>query len=108
MFRWPDLGERFDWAVDWFDNVARRQDRGALVLVQEDGTSTTVSYEQMRRRSNQDATWPREQGVVRGDPVVLMLGNQVELWETGAFLWFFSASATRDLARPHRTWTAST
>ncbi len=82
VFRWPNLGERFNWAVDWFDNVARGQDRAALVLVQEDGSSVTVSYEKMRRRSNQVAAWLREQGVGRGDPVVLMLGNQVELWET--------------------------
>lgn len=51
VFRWPNLGERFNWAVDWFDNVARGQDRAALVLVQEDGSSVTVSYEKMRRRS---------------------------------------------------------
>ena len=68
VFRWPDLGERFNWAVDWFDNVARGQDRAALILVEEDGSSTTVSYEQMRRRSNQVATWLREQGVRKGDP----------------------------------------
>ena len=28
------------------------------------------------------ANWLREQGVARGDRVILMLGNQVELWET--------------------------
>ena len=81
-FRWPDLGDRFNWAVDWFDAVAAGQDRPALVLVEEDGRSTTVSYDEMRRRSNRVAAWLREQGVRRGDPVVLMLGNQVELWET--------------------------
>ena len=51
------------------------------MLVLEAGGSTTVSYEQMRRRSNEVATWLREQAVGRGDPVVLRLGNQVELWE---------------------------
>ncbi len=29
-FRWPDLGDRFNWAVDWFDAVARGNDRPAL------------------------------------------------------------------------------
>ncbi len=81
-FRWPELGDRFNWAVDWFDAVAAGQNRPALVLVEEDGRSTTVSYDEMRRRSNRVAAWLREQGVRRGDPVVLMLGNQAELWET--------------------------
>lgn len=22
-FRWPDVGERFNWAIDWFDAIAR-------------------------------------------------------------------------------------
>jgi hypothetical protein len=33
-------------------------------------------------RSNQVANWLRERGVARGDRVIVMLGNQVELWET--------------------------
>ena len=38
-FRWPDVGERFNWAVDWFDAIARDNDRPALVIVEEDGSS---------------------------------------------------------------------
>ena len=37
-FRWPDLGEQFNWAVDWFDAIARGNDRPALVIVEEDGS----------------------------------------------------------------------
>ena len=40
-FRWPDLGGEFNWAVDWFDAVARDNDRPALVVVEEDGRSQT-------------------------------------------------------------------
>jgi acetyl-CoA synthetase len=36
----------------------------------------------MAARSNQVANWLREQGVRRGDRVLLMLPNRVELWET--------------------------
>ena len=36
----------------------------------------------MSQRSNRVANWLRERGVARGDRVILMLGNQVELWET--------------------------
>ena len=24
-FRWPDIGDRFNWALDWFDPVAQGQ-----------------------------------------------------------------------------------
>src|SRR5690606_14934152 len=36
----------------------------------------------MARRSDQVATWLAGLGVGRGDRVLLMLGNQVELWES--------------------------
>jgi acetyl-CoA synthetase len=81
-FRWPDLGPTFNWAVDWFDVVAEGQDRPALVVVEEDGSSTSVSFDDMRRRSNRVAAWLGAQGLQKGDRVLIMLGNQVELWET--------------------------
>jgi acetyl-CoA synthetase len=80
-FRWPDVGERFNWAVDWFDTYARGDERPALVVVEEDGASTSRTFGQMVTRSEQVATWLADRGVRRGDPVLLMLGNQVELWE---------------------------
>ncbi|SNS15892.1 acetyl-CoA synthetase [Geodermatophilus pulveris] len=81
-FRWPELGERFNWAVDWFDAVARDSDRPALVVVGEDGTATRRSYAELSRASDRLAAWLAGRGVRRGDPVLLMLGNQVELWES--------------------------
>jgi acetyl-CoA synthetase len=81
-FRWPELGERFNWAVDWFDTIARGNDRPALVLVAADGATTRRSFDEMARRSDQLAGWLAGRGVRRGDPVLLMLGNQVELWES--------------------------
>ncbi|WP_249123869.1 AMP-binding protein [Saccharopolyspora erythraea] len=80
-FRWP-RPERFNWALDWFDAIGRRQDRTALWIVDEDGGETRMSFSAMTRRSNQVANWLRGLGVARGDRLVLMLGNQVELWET--------------------------
>jgi acetyl-CoA synthetase len=81
-FRWPELGERFNWAVDWFDAVARDNDRPALVVVAEDGSSTERSFAEMSRSSDQLAAWLAARGVGKGDPVLLMLGNQLELWES--------------------------
>ncbi|MBB2910535.1 acetyl-CoA synthetase [Streptosporangium becharense] len=80
-FRWPELTERFNWAVDWFDVIARDNDRPALVLVEEDGSATRRSFAQMSRASDRLAAWLTARGVRKGDPVILMLGNQVELWE---------------------------
>jgi acetyl-CoA synthetase len=81
-FAWPQLTGTFNWAVDWFDVIARDNDRTALWLVEEDGAERRYSYDAMARRSDQVATWLRGLGVGKGDRVILMLGNQVELWES--------------------------
>jgi acetyl-CoA synthetase len=81
-FEWPDVGETFSWAVDWFDAIARGNDRPALVIVEEDGRSLERSFDEMARRSDQVAAWLAARGVRRGDAVIVMLGNQVELWES--------------------------
>src|SRR4051812_21235482 len=81
-FQWPDLGDRFNWAVDWFDAIARGNGRPALVLAEDDGSTTTRTFDEMARRSDQVAAWLAARGGQRGDRVLLMLGNQVELWES--------------------------
>ena len=80
-FRWPELGE-FNWALDWFDKIAAGNDRPALWIVEQDGSERRMSFAEMALRSNQVANWLRGHGVRRGDRIILMLGNQVELWET--------------------------
>ena len=80
----PPRFEHFNWARDWFDRVAAgpAADRVALWVVDEDGADTQVTYAQMASRSTQLAGWLHSHGVRGGDRVLLMLGNQVELWET--------------------------
>nr|WP_225956528.1 AMP-binding protein [Amycolatopsis lexingtonensis] len=83
-FAWPELDE-FNWAIDWFDVVAHDPDnaeRYALWIVEEDGTENRWTYPELSGRSNQVANWLRKLGVRRGDRLILMLGNQGELWET--------------------------
>src|ERR1700722_1795488 len=80
-FSWPDLDE-FNWALDWFDEIAAEHpDRIALRVVGDDGSDEAMSYGRMAARSSQVATWLRGLGVQRGDRVLLMLGNVVPLWE---------------------------
>ncbi|MFH8925955.1 AMP-binding protein [Streptomyces pristinaespiralis] len=80
-FEWPRL-EHFNWALDWFDVIAEGNDRPALRIVEEDGTNSRVSFAEMSARSDRAANWMRAQGVRAGDRILVMLGNQVELWET--------------------------
>ncbi|GAA2363829.1 AMP-binding protein [Saccharopolyspora halophila] len=81
-FHWPELGARFNWAVDWFDVIAENNDRPALIIVEQDGTRTSRTFAEMSERSDQVAHWMAAQGIGRGDGVLLMLGNQLELWES--------------------------
>ena len=80
-FSWPELDE-FNWALDWFDTIGPRRDRPALWIVEEDGRELKLTYAELTVRSNRVANWLRSHGVHRGDRLILMLGNQVELWET--------------------------
>ena len=79
-FRWPQLTE-FNWALDHFDPLARGNDSTALHIVEEDGRETRRSFASLSARSDQVANWLRAQGVERGDRVLLMLGNELALWE---------------------------
>ncbi|MDQ1634085.1 MAG: acetyl-CoA synthetase [Frankiaceae bacterium] len=81
-FRWPTFPGTFNWAIDWFDAVGRGSDQLALWVVAADGSEQKVTYDEMSRRSDQVATWLESLGVGKGDHVLLMLGNQVELWES--------------------------
>jgi acetyl-CoA synthetase len=83
-FRWPEIDE-FNWALDHFDAVAADPERGAaraLWIVEQDGSEAHWTFAELSARSNQVANWLRDKGVARGDRIILMLGNQVELWET--------------------------
>jgi acetyl-CoA synthetase len=81
-FRYPEVGPVWNWAVDWFDDFARGDDRPGLVVVEEDGSDQTLTFGDIVTRSDQVATFLAGQGVRRGDSVIVMLGNQVELWDT--------------------------
>jgi acetyl-CoA synthetase len=79
-FQWPKL-ERFNWALDYFDFIARDNVDPALWLVDEDAGETKISFAAMSERSNQVANALRALGVRRGDRILVMLGNIVPLWE---------------------------
>ena len=80
-FTWPRL-EHFNWALDYFDAIAAGNDAPALHIVNEDGSEQVRSFSSLSRRSSQVASFLHEQGIRRGDCVLLMLGNEVALWES--------------------------
>jgi acetyl-CoA synthetase len=73
--------DRFNWALDYFDHMAQGNDKPALWIVQEDGSQQVVSFKQLSERSNQVANYLYQKGVRRGDCMLLMMGNDVALWE---------------------------
>jgi acetyl-CoA synthetase len=59
-FRWPDVGDRFNWAIDWFDAIARGNEQPALVILEEADaaagkTAQSWSFDTLARRSDQVA-----------------------------------------------------
>lgn len=101
-FSWP-RPEYFNWALDWFDVIAAGNDRTALHIVEEDGRETKLSFAELSGRSDRAAAWLRELGVRAGDRVLVMLGNQAELWETALAAMKLRAvviPATPSWARP--------
>lgn len=79
-FHWPELN-KFNWALDYFDNYARDNNKPALWIVDENGPEVKLSFAEMSRRSNQVANFLRQQGVRRGDRIIVQLPNLVAIWE---------------------------
>ena len=80
-FRWPDVGRRSTGPTTGSTPGRATTTRPGLVVVEEDGSGGVL----LRRpgaavRPGRVATC--RPGVGRGDSVIVMLGNQVELWET--------------------------
>ena len=82
-FTWPKLHE-FNWALDWFDAIARGpcRDQMALWVMHEQGGEEKLTFAELSRRSSQIANFLRSLGVRRGDRILLMLSNVPQLWES--------------------------
>ena len=85
-FRWPVL-RHFNWSLDYFDFMARENHNTALKIVDDGGLVHQQTFQELSRRSSQVANFFERIGVRRGDRILLMLGNEVALWECmlGAF-----------------------
>ncbi|MCK2033148.1 AMP-binding protein [Microbacterium sp. KSW4-4] len=80
-FAWPDL-TAFNFALEWFDVIAgENPDRPAVQIVEADLSLRSWTYGELSARSDQVAAWLRSLGIRRGDHVIVMLNNTIELWE---------------------------
>ena len=80
-FRWPELTE-FNFALEWFDVLAgEHPDRVAVKIVSDDLSCREWTYGELARRSDQVAAWLTSLGMKRGDQMIVMLNNTIEIWE---------------------------
>jgi acetyl-CoA synthetase len=79
-FEWPVL-QRFNWALDYFDHIARDNHAPALRILEESGAEASLTYAGLAERSNRVANFLVRLGAKKGDRMLLMLGNEVPLWE---------------------------
>jgi acetyl-CoA synthetase len=79
-FRWPELTE-FNWAIDYFDVLARGNAREALRVAGDGGDLTRRTFVELSDASNRVAGFLHRIGLRRGDRVLVMLPNVAPLWE---------------------------
>lgn len=79
-FKWPHL-VKFNWALDYFDYIANGNNNLALICADESGFERRVTFDEMRRRSNQVANFLKDLGLQKGDRVMVMMENSVYLYE---------------------------
>lgn len=88
-FTFPDVGDRFNWAIDWFDVIARGNDRTALVIVEDDGSSRELTFDALAARSRVacQATPVDLQATIWGVPLRrVLIWIVVVPWLTSLFL----------------------
>ncbi len=79
-FEWPRV-TKFNWATDYFDDMARGNQKDALIYCDESGGEKIVSFDKMSRRSSQVANFLNDLGLQKGDRVMIMMDTSVEIFE---------------------------
>ncbi|MDX2111674.1 MAG: AMP-binding protein [Verrucomicrobiota bacterium] len=79
-FRWPDL-THFNWALDYFDPMARDNEHTALIWVDQTDAEKRVSFNCLRSRSNQVANFLQDLCLEKGDVVMALMHNTIPLFE---------------------------
>mgnify|MGYP001362503920 FL=1 len=78
-FKW-EVPEYFNFARDVFDYWAKDPEKLALFWVDDNGKEEKRTFAQMTEESNKLANVMKEQGVQKGDVVVVVMSRQLEWW----------------------------
>jgi len=78
-FKW-EVPEYFNFARDVFDYWAKDPERLALYWVDDDGNEKKRTFAQLAEESKKLANVLKEQGVEKGDVVVVVMSRQLEWW----------------------------
>lgn len=80
-FNWP-TPDNFNWALNYFDQLADKCTNPAVEYLDDQGVEKKVSFQRMKERSSRVANLLCTLGLRKGDRVLVMLPNKVELFET--------------------------
>ncbi|MGR3220166.1 MAG: AMP-binding protein [Candidatus Anammoxibacter sp.] len=76
----PDVPEYFNFARDVLDKFAKNPDKQALMWIDDDGNEVKKTYAQLCRDSRKVCNILSEQGIQRGDVVIVILPRVIEWW----------------------------
>ncbi len=79
-FKWPRLSH-FNWALDWFDVLAKGNSRPALRITDDAGRDQSSTFAELSERSTRLAGFLHRQGLRRGDRLLSLLPSTAPLWE---------------------------
>lgn len=79
-FSWPDE-PHFNWALHFFDPMAKNNSRIALKFMDDDGNEDVYTYNDLYERSSRAANFLKSRGVRKGDCILLLVGNTISYWD---------------------------
>ncbi len=79
-FQWPDVS-KFNWGLDYFDKIAQDNNNLCVICVDDEGNERKVTYDEMRKKSNQVANFLRDLGLQKGDNVLVITDTSIETFE---------------------------
>ena len=75
--------EQFNFAYDVADEWARTQpDKRALCWTNDQGAHRDLTFGELKKLSDQTASWLQSLGIGKGDMVMLILKRNIEFWQT--------------------------
>jgi acetyl-CoA synthetase len=75
------IPDNFNFAYDVVDEYARLEpEKAALVWVNDEGNHRNFTYRELKKKSDETASWFQASGIGHGDKVMLILKRRYEFW----------------------------